>query len=475
MIVLACTLLSGAMFYLSQGLDEIWWLAWFASAPVLWLAYGRSPRWQVLLASLVSYAAGLIYIIQCYGGSALLSLPTVSLPLVIPVLPFAASVLFARLVYRSTTPFIALLAFPACWTAVEYLTSMVSAHGSFGSLAYSQMSAPVLIQGASLFGYTAVTFLLCLSANAVALLACQGTGSVLAGGIAISICALNIGFGAIRLHETQTTTLRAAALADDVSRERWATYRPNNPATPNRRETYYASYTEEIERTIRTLAAKGARLVVLPEGGLIGHPPWSSLFLDALARETGMQIVAGIYHPAPPEDLALSFSPDGTVQTYSKRHLIPTLEAEFTPGQLPGLLGNGVATTICKDMDFPQTIRSDARNGIQFMAVPAGDFRLDDWIHARVAIMRGVENGFSILRAAGSGLLTASDAYGRLISRETTARPTLVSIIADIPMGPGPTLYTRIGAAFDWLCLALTLTFGAIVAASRKRFGPPQT
>ena len=37
MTALLCALLSGAMFYLSQGADDVWWLAWFAPAPLLWL------------------------------------------------------------------------------------------------------------------------------------------------------------------------------------------------------------------------------------------------------------------------------------------------------------------------------------------------------------------------------------------------------------------------------------------------------
>ena len=38
MIVLLCAALSGAMFYLSQGPDNVWLLAWIAPVPLLWLA-----------------------------------------------------------------------------------------------------------------------------------------------------------------------------------------------------------------------------------------------------------------------------------------------------------------------------------------------------------------------------------------------------------------------------------------------------
>ena len=50
MIAVLAALLSGAMFYLSQGFDDVWMLAWFAPAPLLWLAYGKQPTWQVMAA-----------------------------------------------------------------------------------------------------------------------------------------------------------------------------------------------------------------------------------------------------------------------------------------------------------------------------------------------------------------------------------------------------------------------------------------
>ena len=58
MSILLCAALSGAMFYLSQGTDDVWWLAWFAAVPLLWLAYGSARRWYVFAASLAANACG---------------------------------------------------------------------------------------------------------------------------------------------------------------------------------------------------------------------------------------------------------------------------------------------------------------------------------------------------------------------------------------------------------------------------------
>ena len=65
-------------------------------------------------------------------------------------------------------------------------------------------------------------------------------------------------------------------------------------------------------------------------------------------------------------------------------------EAKFPRGTAPGLLGEGKAMAICKDMDFPDTIRNDAHVGLRLMAVPAWDSGVDAWIHARMAVLRAV-------------------------------------------------------------------------------------
>jgi apolipoprotein N-acyltransferase len=103
------------------------------------------------------------------------------------------------------------------------------------------------------------------------------------------------------------------------------------------------------------------------------------------------------------------------------------------------------------------------------MAVPAGDLMDDAWIHSRLALMRGVENGFSLVRSAYLGLLTASDSRGRLIASKTAwPRAGMTTILADLPLGSGPTLYTRIGDVFEWLCIALTIALGALAAFAHK-------
>jgi apolipoprotein N-acyltransferase len=217
---------------------------------------------------------------------------------------------------------------------------------------------------------------------------------------------------------------------------------------------------------------EGASFAVTPDGGIeatAASRPDVLAPLLAVSKQSGIQIIAGVYQSRPHADLAISITPDGSMRQYDKRHLIPILESIFTPGHSSGWLGHGRAMEICKDMDFPGTIRRDAAKGSRLMGVPAGDFGKDAWLHARMAIMRGVEDGFALTRAADDGMVTASDAEGRLVASKLDTPSGLTMIVADLPLGPGPTLYTRIGDAFAWFCVALALLIGGYAVVIRAQ------
>ena len=52
---------------------------------------------------------------------------------------------------------------------------------------------------------------------------------------------------------------------------------------------------------------------------------------------------------------------------------------------------------------FSALSREYARDGANLLLVPAWDFDLDRWLHARMAVLRGVENGFAVARAGATG------------------------------------------------------------------------
>jgi apolipoprotein N-acyltransferase len=74
------------------------------------------------------------------------------------------------------------------------------------------------------------------------------------------------------------------------------------------------------------------------------------------------------------------------------------------------------------------------------------------------------------VRAADEGLLTASDAEGRLIAQKTAASSGMTVLIAALPLGPGQTLYTRIGDAFAWCVIILLFGIGVLCARPKPNY-----
>jgi apolipoprotein N-acyltransferase len=119
---------------------------------------------------------------------------------------------------------------------------------------------------------------------------------------------------------------------------------------------------------------------------------------------------------------------------------------------------------ICKDMDFTALSRDYGRAGAALMLVPAWDFGVDGFLHGRMAVMRGVESGFSVVRAARRGTLTVSDHKGRILAEAPSDTSPFATLMARVPAVHAETLYQHLGDWFAWLALAgLALAIGQLL------------
>jgi len=104
-------------------------------------------------------------------------------------------------------------------------------------------------------------------------------------------------------------------------------------------------------------------------------------------------------------------------------------------------------------MDFHDIGNAYAARRAQLLLVPASDFIVDGWLHSRMAIMRGVESGFAVARAAHAGRLTLSDDRGRVVAEASSERSD-AELVGDLPLRETHTLYASWGDWFAWLDLA---------------------
>ena len=157
--------------------------------------------------------------------------------------------------------------------------------------------------------------------------------------------------------------------------------------------------------------------------------------------------------------------------TYEKHHMLPPFESDMLVGTARTLLrkpSGEWGVTICKDMDFPLLSRQYGEDGVGLLLVPAWDFVADGWLHGRMAIMRGVESGFTIVRAAKQGVLTISDDRGRVLAQQATGSAPFASLLAKVPVRHEATFYDRFGDWCGWLIVALAAVL--IAAGNSLRF-----
>ncbi len=466
-IAILCAAVSGIAFFFSTGLGGVvavtpgglWALAVFAPVPVLWFAFRPNKWWVVFLAALAAGVIGGCNMLPAYLGT--LPAAVLLLGIVVPALTFALSVSAARLVMRRTVPLLGVVAFAVVWTAFDYLSSF-GPNGAATSPAYSQVELPWMIQSASLFGLWAVTFVMAFFAASFAMYGV--TRNNLFAFLAVGIGVLNMGYGAWRIGTAPTEPVVHVGLAADDALIRTGLKDDEASAM---------AVVKAYGEAARKLSAQGANLIVLPEKIAVVKPHWRGAVnaeFETVAHIGHAMIVVGFDdRGAERRNLAKVYFANGTPpQRYVKRRLVPGLEAAFVPGQGSFMLADRTAVAICKDMDFPSMLRRDAILQPNLYAVPAWDFGKDASWHARLAVMRGVEDGFAVARAADDGLLSASDAYGRVLALKSSRGGGMVLVQADLPRGPGHTLYVRIGDAFAWICAAMSLLLIGVAALAKR-------
>jgi apolipoprotein N-acyltransferase len=453
LLIALCLSLSALLFFLGTGLSPLWPLTWLAPIPVLWIA----PRLSAGEAFFVAAAAYALGGLNEWSYSRTV-LPTwlVASVLVLVACIFGLAVLFFRSRILRGKLWQGALIVPAFLVAVAYIVAITSVHGTFGDISYSQMNFLPILQIASVTGIWGISFCIFLFAATIAAL--FGVGSVPAkASLAIAVfvvLACVFGFGAWRLATTpkNSPTVKVAMIASDEAGNL-------QPSTLGQQQIVYGRYAEQM----KALAAQGVQVFVLPEhGGPVTNASQSEFdgLLGQMAKQTGAYVTIGIDRSVPTAtwNQERLYSPDGSfVASYNKHHLLPHWENE-TPGTQRTVVSRPSGKwgmEICKDMDFPRLSRQYSQDGVGLLLVPAWDFVDDGWLHGRMAVLRGVESGFSIARSAKLGLLTATDDRGRILADRDTLAVPFATVIATIPVRHDATIYSRFGDWFAWLDIVL--------------------
>ncbi len=452
-------------------------IAWIALVPLLVaVGSGLSPRgaFAVGLVTGLVHFAGTIYWIPAvmidYGG-----LPRSAAWLVHGLL-VAYLALFPAL-FALTMGFVrkrlgvgGLLFAPAVWVTTELGRIHLFTGFPWELVGYSQATVLPVAQVASLAGVLGLSALVVLVNAALAYTVVAQPRRWAPGAATAAVVVASVAFGYWRLENAALISagapLRVAALQGNVAQEeKW---------DPARREAILAGYLDQTRRA----AANGAQLIVWPEAAipfpLERDPRGEAIRLTA--RETGAHTLVGstsIRAGAETRfyNAAYMVDPAGaTAGVYQKQHLVPFGEyvpmkralfflsplvetvSDFSAGPGPRTLpvgGHPVGTAICYEIIYAGLVRELVRAGSTLLVTITNDA----WYgrsaaphqHFQQAILRAIEQGRFLVRAANTGISGVIDPYGRIRVRTALFEPAIV--VEDVRLLDGLTLYGRIGDA----------------------------
>ncbi len=242
-------------------------------------------------------------------------------------------------------------------------------------------------------------------------------------------------------------------------------------------------------------AEDGAELIVWPETAIPIDMDHNSARIDrikGIARSGGCDILVGLFTTddrGMDRNSLVLFRKDGSVgeQIYSKRHLVPfgeyvpmravietlipplteiaMLEEDIAAGEDSGLIdwnGMSLGSLICFDSIYESSAMQSVRDGADIIILSTNDSWFFDsaavYMHNAQAVMRAVENGRYVVRAASTGVSSVITPQGRAVN-ELDALQTGYVLEQVYPQSMG-TLYSYIGNTWIYLMIAFVLCVG---------------
>jgi len=436
------------------------------------------PRLRTTLACGLAFGAGFfgchLYWIAIFG-----KLPWLGLTL-FQSLYIVAWVLAVRYAGIRQGPWGRLLLLPSAWVCMEWLRSIGMLGFTWGDIGYSQHQLLPLIQIASLTGVWGVSFLIAAWNAMLANIATYwNTGR---RSISYQVCAVLLllsavlvyGVAAMRSPMPTDRQVEAAAIQGNIN-----TDTEHDLAYFERCHGTYWSLT-------RKAALAGATLIVWPETAEPGYPARDQFLeysLSQLALETRSYILLGAHD----EDQQgryfnsgfLIAPGQGIVGRYSKVRLVPFGEyvparrylpflsyyrvtpVDLTAGTDFNLLKAGrtkIGLAICFESIFPYICRTLTHSGAEILCIITNDAWFERTAaaeqHASKSVLRAIENGRYVVRAATTGVSCIIDPHGRILARKGIFEQGIVK--AKIVPLRRKTLYTRMGDWFVFLCFGVT-------------------
>ncbi len=411
----------------------LWWLMWLAPVPLLWYSARCRSIEMAAMAFIIGVLAQFDQVFLYWHSGA--SWWDNCLPGLVGGVQFTAVFVVTQWLQKKWRHALSIFIFPVLFTVSEWLIGL-GVLGSYGSIAYNQILFLPFAQVAAVGSYLAITFFLSLFASTVAYISVhykQNMKNVkLAGLIGFTIVALVLIAGFIRLRVTKPSGHIKVGFVNISQPTKYIL----NPTNAN---TILDQYMQSFDQLVQ----QHVDVIMIPEEAFLTDQKNEKQIkqrLSSYAKAHHVMMVIGVRQRVVKNYNAVwLFGDDGKqVGSYYKRHLVPHIESDHVTPIKTTLefhsKGHLFAIAICRDMDFKFPAATYGKHDVRLVFAPAWDFKSDAWSHGRYAYMRGVENGYTVVRAARNGYLSVTTKTGKITMKEYAATPMATVLIANAPI-----------------------------------------
>jgi ribonuclease HII len=236
----------------------------------------------------------------------------------------------------------------------------------------------------------------------------------------------NKGYGSAKqiFSRPQNETVRIGSVTVEHPKDYWAITDAGTPRTAfDENKEDIRKISDETFRLSQKLADYGAKIIFWSEGNTVMFEDQYDAFMKQasdFAKKNDVYLLAGIvvlhYDSHKNDNLAVMIDPRGQVAyRYEKTISWYPTDSDGVIRKIDTPYGK-IGSAICFDMDFPNFIHQAA--DVDIMLVPAYDTKKISPFHTEVSFLRGIENGFSVVRQCNAGSSIAADYNGNIIANQ---------------------------------------------------------
>jgi apolipoprotein N-acyltransferase len=398
--------------------------------------------------------------------------------------------LIDRLLYRRmNNRLLATLVYPVALIVIQFLLSYIEALGTVLNWTGSLFSAKPLIQLVSVAGVWGPSFLVGWFASVVNMLWEERLDLKKVRAPILVFCGVFVAvvlWGGVRMafFAPGPGTVKVGSVVVNLPEDNlfW-TYldMPESQQIERKQEYRRMSHQvqDELFETSEKLIPSGIKILAWGSGNAVVFAEDEAQLIErmqAFAKEHQVYffpslLVMGDYQ-GPDRTKVLAIRPDGEIEYTHYKGRNPN--AGYHSGEMIEFIDTPygrIATPICYEMEFHRLIRQTGKNGVDIIIVPGDEPSKENAVvHTELSVLRGIENGCSVLRTTLEGLTMGIDYQGRVLSRMnyylTQENKT---IITELPTQGVQTLYARWGDWFAYVCVLLLTLFAALGAWNAVR------